>query len=112
MSKSVDISGRKFGRLQVLKRAGEKNTHALWEVRCECGKVLIVPYSNLVSGNTTQCKRCYGDTLKVISEEIVKKMLSARADGMTYREIALEFGYPVSTTFNTIKREINSKSKT
>ena len=42
MSKVLDLAGRVFGRLTVLRRAGTYRTqrggaHATWWCRCECG---------------------------------------------------------------------------
>lgn len=55
-----DLTGQKFGRLTVLKHAGynESGHTALWECTCECGKVVTVRGTNLISGSTTSCG-CY-----------------------------------------------------
>lgn len=56
MGTLIDMTGKKFGRLTVLKRG--PNTRAgkvAWECLCECGAHTIVDSSSLVSGNTRSC---------------------------------------------------------
>lgn len=60
----VDLTGRKFGRLTVLKRcndyispSGQKQTR--WICECECGNVIEVTGKHLKSGKTLSCG-CYG----------------------------------------------------
>ena len=51
-----DLTGMKFGRLEVLERAGSSPTkQALWLCRCECGTKIVVFGSNLKRGNTQSC---------------------------------------------------------
>lgn len=55
----IDITGKKFGRLTVLKHHhstnyGSTTTH-YWETVCECGKHRISAYDNLVSGDVLSC---------------------------------------------------------
>lgn len=47
----VDISGCRYGRLQVLKYVGEKK----WLCVCDCGNEVITTGKNLRSGNTKSC---------------------------------------------------------
>lgn len=55
--KKLDLSGRRFGRLTVLKMVpkvlGQKQTK--WECLCDCGKSVIVFGGNLVRGNSNSC---------------------------------------------------------
>lgn len=51
-----DISGQKFNRLTVIKRAGiAKDGHVLWRCRCDCGSECVVFRGNLLKGNTQSC---------------------------------------------------------
>ena len=50
-----DMTGQRFGRLTVLKRAGTKNRHSLWRCQCDCGKKTDVRSIDLTSGNTKSC---------------------------------------------------------
>ncbi len=56
MKKAKEITGEKFGKLKVLKRAGSsKNGLAMWECLCECGKIKNIVGTSLRNGNTTSC---------------------------------------------------------
>ena len=57
-SNAKDITGQKFGRLTVVKRAGTKDNQAMWLCRCDCGNEIIVQGGNLRNGNTKSCG-CY-----------------------------------------------------
>ena len=55
MSKSIDLTGRKFGKLTVLGSVQPLNGHAAWECICECGEHSGVMAQSLTSGRTTSC---------------------------------------------------------
>lgn len=56
MSKSIDLTGQKFGRLIVLERYGSnKKNVALWKCQCDCGNVKIVRSDMLRNGHTKSC---------------------------------------------------------
>lgn len=50
MSKLIDIAGKRFGRLLVIRR-----TNDLWECRCDCGKIKFLPGGRVRTGNTSSC---------------------------------------------------------
>lgn len=49
---SPDLSGKRFGRLTVLKR---NKISRQWECQCDCGNIVHVSTSNLNCGNTSSC---------------------------------------------------------
>ena len=54
--KAVDLQGKTFGSLIVMKRADVNQNHASWLCRCQvCGKTCIVRGDNLLSGRTRTC---------------------------------------------------------
>jgi hypothetical protein len=55
MSRLVDITGRRFGRLSVLGRANVGGKHVMWICRCDCGETATVRGSAMKSGNSTTC---------------------------------------------------------
>lgn len=55
MSKLIDLTGKRFGRLQVLMRSGSKNGSAMWLCRCDCGKTKVICGVELRSGETKSC---------------------------------------------------------
>lgn len=56
----TDLSGRKYGKLNVIQRIEDKKTKnnenvACYKCLCDCGKYINVRGSNLTSGHTTSC---------------------------------------------------------
>lgn len=59
MTKTIDISGQRFGRLTVIKNVPKpehsKLETSFWLCRCDCGKEKIVSKVALKNGNTKSC---------------------------------------------------------
>jgi hypothetical protein len=56
MPKFIDITGQKFGRLQVIEIVGTDHLgKAQWRCICRCGNETVVAGVNLRSGNTKSC---------------------------------------------------------
>ena len=55
MSKAIDLTGQRFGRLTVIERKGSKAKNVTWLCQCDCGNQTIVRGTNLNSGHTTSC---------------------------------------------------------
>lgn len=70
----IDLIGKEFGRLRVIKRVERpksiKGTGAYWQCVCKCGRITVVSSRNLITGT---CKSC--GCLKI---ETIKKMASTR----------------------------------
>ena len=58
MSKLIDITGQKFGRLTVLHRDTERKGATYWICQCDCGKIKSVKGSSLKRGEIVSCG-CY-----------------------------------------------------
>jgi len=54
----IDLTGQRFGRLLVLKRAGSKNKRTTWLCQCDCGNTHIATKDYLRSDTTHSCG-CY-----------------------------------------------------
>ncbi len=54
---NFDLTGKKFSKLLVIKKSGNKNKHGaiLWECKCDCGKTCEVTTANLNYGATKSC---------------------------------------------------------
>lgn len=62
----IDISGRVFGLLVVIKYAGRYNNGAaLWLCKCECGNTALIQGTHLRSGYYTSCG-CYKKSLNFV----------------------------------------------
>ncbi len=55
MSRVVDMTGLRVGRLTVLRRVGTQNRKATWACVCDCGTERVISGSDLRSGNTISC---------------------------------------------------------
>jgi hypothetical protein len=56
MSRIIDLTGQKYGRLTVIKKAEKsENGRAFWHCRCECGNEKTVLGKDLRSGNSKSC---------------------------------------------------------
>ena len=55
MPKLIDLSGKKFGRLFVVKKGKYYNKKIYWECRCDCGNRKTIRGDCLTSSNTTSC---------------------------------------------------------
>lgn len=56
MSKFIDLTNKKFGRLTVIKRVeNAKDGHAQWLCKCECGNYKIICGRSLQKGVTLSC---------------------------------------------------------
>lgn len=61
MSKLIDLTGQRFGRLTVKERAGtyispaDLSKAATWLCECDCGNTTVVLGRNLRTGGTKSC---------------------------------------------------------
>lgn len=57
MPKLIDLTGKTFERLTVIKRDFSKpnNKKAMWLCKCQCGKEVIVGGDHLRNGHTKSC---------------------------------------------------------
>ena len=51
----IDISGQRFGRLTVIRRARNRGRRTCWECRCDCGQVKDIQFDALRKGETRSC---------------------------------------------------------
>lgn len=54
--RAIELTGRRFGKLVVLKREqNEPKKHARWLCRCDCGKEVIIQSHCLIQGTQRSC---------------------------------------------------------
>lgn len=58
MGKLVDLTGKRFGQLLVIKKAGRRKGKTRWECKCDCGKTTVVDYGAIAYGKNISCG-CY-----------------------------------------------------
>lgn len=65
MSNFIDLSGRQFGKLTVVRKVSEnKGIHPCFECLCECGNTFIARSDKLRSGRTLSCGCMHDGYLK------------------------------------------------
>lgn len=55
MSKVIDLTGLRFGKLTVIKREGSINQKSAWLCECDCGNKTVVTSDRLRGGKTKSC---------------------------------------------------------
>ena len=55
MAKFIDLTGQRFGRLKVIKRAENKGKETRWLCKCDCGNETITSGARLKNGQTKSC---------------------------------------------------------
>src|SRR4051812_23078017 len=55
MSPRLDLAGRTFSRLKVLKLSSVENGRSHWACICECGNAIVARGNALTTGNTRSC---------------------------------------------------------
>src|SRR3990167_5708963 len=53
--RKLDLEGKVFGRLAVIRQAGHQGKHLRWRCLCACGNTVITTTNNLRSGGTKSC---------------------------------------------------------
>lgn len=67
MVRVKDLTGKKFGRLTVIKLKGKApNGKYLWDCKCDCGNYVTVKGNSLTTGHTKSCG-CFGQESKIAS---------------------------------------------
>lgn len=56
MARTIDITGKRFGRLVAIEPTKERKCgRVVWKCKCDCGNISYVTSLNLLSGNTKSC---------------------------------------------------------
>lgn len=65
MRKPIDLSGKRFGRLMVIRPTDQRDGSAVvWECKCDCGRTVNVSARNLLHRGTISCG-CYAEANRV-----------------------------------------------
>lgn len=75
MSRIIDLTGKKFGRLTVIEKSEYNGGYICWLCKCECGNTTIVRGCNLKSGHTKSCGCLWKES---ISKEDISGMKFGR----------------------------------
>ena len=55
MGRKLELSGKRFGRLTVIRENGKKNGRTAWLCKCDCGNYTTVQGSLLNTGKVISC---------------------------------------------------------
>lgn len=55
MGKFIDLTGKRFGRLQVVGQAENKNNRVMWKCKCDCGNEVIKRADNITNMKVASC---------------------------------------------------------
>ena len=53
--KKINLVGKKFNRLTILKESGKKGSNYTWLCKCDCGNEVVIPGNLLTTGRTKSC---------------------------------------------------------
>ena len=68
----LDLTGRKFGRLSVIARAGISNGEATWRCSCECGNTAVVRGYYLRNKVTQSCGCLHSEVSSKVYQNLRK----------------------------------------
>lgn len=78
MAKFIDLTGQRFGKLVVIKRAPNKNKRTMWLCKCDCGNEVEVRSDQLRGGITKSCGCLHIEQVKNIGKNNFKDLTNQR----------------------------------
>lgn len=110
-----DLSGKKFGRLTVIKldHKAKKKNGFIWLCKCECGNTVLVEGNRLKYGNTKSCG-CYRvekskQAIENIREDSYKQIQKERIDGTFVRSLKQKKSRNNTTGYKGVSKTRNGK---
>lgn len=89
MRKAKDLTGRKFGRLEVVERAGvDENKRATWLCKCRCGNTKIISAKDLHSRKVYSCGCLRRDLNRAKKEKDYERLEAVRKEVAEYKACA------------------------
>lgn len=84
----VDLLGKRFGKLTVVKMAeNSKDNKTQWLCKCDCGNEKVIRTNNLTSGQTRSCGCLIKESRAVVSEKLKGNKSPRYKHGMCYTRI-------------------------
>lgn len=81
MTRHLDLTGRRFGRLVALERAARSaNGKARWRCRCDCGREFITAGLYLRGGQTKSCGCLRSEKGRIVIEARRRHLAEVRID--------------------------------
>lgn len=96
---NVDLTGKKFERLTVIKKDEDRKNH--WICKCDCGNIVSVLDFYLIHGKTKSCGCYRADRARKHLEKIRDVTIKAN------KELSID-----GTRISALKQKVSSNSKT
>lgn len=96
---NVDLTGKKFERLTVIKKDEDRKNH--WICKCDCGNIVSVLDFYLIHGKTKSCGCYRADRARKHLEKIRDVTIKAN------KELSID-----GTRISALKQNVSSNSKT
>lgn len=77
MRKVIDLTGKKYGRLTVIKHVGkDKHNNAIWECKCACGNIINIRGATLRTGRAKSCGCLHKEMTKQLAKNNITHNMS------------------------------------
>lgn len=85
MGKKIDLTGKQFDRLTVIKDSGKRDNNGsiMWECRCDCGNTVFVSGTSLTHGFTKSCGCLQKDIVSEYSRSRLNDLSGQRFGRLT-----------------------------
>jgi len=104
MKELIDLTGKKFGRLLVIKRVyPNKFKHPIWLCKCDCGNEKTVSGDNLRTGKTQSCG-CLGKERRATATRLAYGLSNMRRTIKQYKNSAKRRGWSWKLTEEQFKK--------
>ena len=112
MGNFIDLTGKKFGRLTVIRRAFTGRPGTFWECLCDCGKTKIANGLLLRDGKTKSCGCLKEETQRRIRDDltgkrfgrlVVQHAVKKKKPGITYWHCLCDCGNEVDVAASALK---------
>ena len=102
MGKFIDLTGKKFGRLTVIKTVPHDGVHPWFLCICECGNTCEARSDKLRDGRTQSCGCLHRELNQTIGDKLKKTYV---VDGKTYtkKDILKITGISPSTFYRKLR---------
>ena len=103
----IDLTGRRFGRLQVRRRSEQvKHKEPQWLCLCDCGTERVVPGGSLRGGRTQSCG-CWGREVNAERKEQARK---ARALIPRQAKLPPIADHPLYPTYSAMRQRCGNRN--
>lgn len=117
MSKALDLTGQKFGKLTAIERLPSRKGKTYWLCKCECGNQTQVQTCHLRSGAIISCGCAHvspqngGKKTSIMDSITDEEFANIVASSTSLREIAKRCGYSnvSGASSNIVKRRIEQQ---